>query len=223
MKFFLDTANVDEIRQAAELGLIDGVTTNPSLVAKEGRPFEELIHEICEIVQGPVSAEVLAVEAQEMITEGRRLAAIHEHVVVKCPLIREGLKATRALSDEGIRVNVTLCFSPTQALLAAKAGAAYISPFVGRLDDISYDGMELIQQIMTIYENYGFGTEVLVASVRSPKHILDAALMGADVATIPFKAFDAMFNHPLTDKGLAAFLADWEKARTAVDPEAVKA
>jgi len=223
MKFFLDTANVDEIRQAAELGLIDGVTTNPSLVAKEGRPFEELIHEICEIVQGPVSAEVLAVEAQEMITEGRRLAAIHEHVVVKCPLIREGLKATRTLSDEGIRVNVTLCFSPTQALLAAKAGAAYISPFVGRLDDISYDGMELIQQIMTIYENYGFGTEVLVASIRSPKHILEAALMGADVATIPFKAFDAMFNHPLTDKGLAAFLADWEKAREAVAPDAVKA
>jgi len=223
MKFFLDTANVDEIRQAAELGLIDGVTTNPSLVAKEGRPFEELIHEICEIVQGPVSAEVLAVDAPAMIAEGQRLAAIHEHVVVKCPLIREGLKATRALSEEGIRVNVTLCFSPTQALLAAKAGAAYISPFVGRLDDISYDGMELIQQIMTIYENYGFGTEVLVASVRSPKHILDAALMGADVATIPFKAFDAMFNHPLTDKGLAAFLADWEKARAAVAPEAVKA
>ena len=223
MKFFLDTANVDEIRQAAELGLIDGVTTNPSLVAKEGRPFEELIHEICEIVQGPVSAEVLAVEAEAMIEEGRRLAGIHEHVVVKCPLIREGLKATRTLADEGIRVNVTLCFSPTQALLAAKAGAAYISPFVGRLDDISYDGMDLIRQIMTIYENYGFGTEVLVASVRNPTHILEAALMGADVATIPFKAFDAMFNHPLTDKGLAAFLADWEKARDTVAPDAVKA
>ena len=223
MKFFLDTANVDEIREAASLGLIDGVTTNPSLVAKEGRPFEELIHEICEIVQGPVSAEVVATEAEAMIEEGRRIAGIHEHVVVKCPLIREGIKATRALSDEGIRVNVTLCFSPTQALLAAKAGAAYISPFVGRLDDISYDGMELIQQIMTIYENYGFATEVLVASIRHPKHILDAALMGADVATIPFKAFDAMFNHPLTDKGLAAFLADWEKARDAVAPEAVEA
>jgi len=222
MKFFLDTANIDEIRQAAELGLIDGVTTNPSLVAKEGRPFEELIHEICEIVQGPVSAEVLATEADAMVEEGRRIAAIHEHVVVKCPLIREGLKATRTLANDGIRVNVTLCFSPTQALLAAKAGAAYISPFVGRLDDISYDGMELIQQIMAIYENYGFGTEVLVASIRHPKHILDAALMGADVATIPFKAFDAMFNHPLTDKGLAAFLADWEKARDAVAPETVK-
>ncbi len=222
MKFFLDTANIDEIRQAAELGLIDGVTTNPSLVAKEGRPFEELIHEICEVVQGPVSAEVLATESAAMVEEGRRLAGIHEHVVVKCPLIREGLKATRTLAKEGIRVNVTLCFSPTQALLAAKAGAAYISPFVGRLDDISYDGMELIQQIMTIYENYGFGTEVLVASIRHPKHILDAALMGADVATIPFKAFDAMFNHPLTDKGLAAFLADWEKARDSVAPETVK-
>ena len=223
MKFFLDTANVDEIRQAASLGLIDGVTTNPSLVAKEGRPFEELIHEICELVQGPVSAEVVSTEADGMLEEARRLARIHEHVVVKCPLTSEGLKATRTLADEDIRVNVTLCFSPTQALLAAKAGAAYISPFVGRLDDISYDGMELIQQILTIYENYGFPTEVLVASIRHPKHILEAALMGADVATIPFKAFDAMFNHPLTDKGLAAFLADWEKARETVAPEAVEA
>ncbi len=223
MKFFLDTANVDEIRQAAGLGLLDGVTTNPSLVAKEGRPFEELIHEICELVQGPVSAEVVATDADGMLEEARRLAAIHEHVVVKCPLTREGLKATRTLADEDIRVNVTLCFSPTQALLAAKAGAAYISPFVGRLDDISYDGMELIQQILTIYENYGFPTEVLVASIRSPKHILEAALMGADVATIPYKAFDAMFNHPLTDKGLAAFLADWEKARETIAPETVEA
>ena len=223
MKFFLDTANVDEIREATNLGLIDGVTTNPSLVAKEGRPFEELIHEICELVQGPVSAEVVSTEADGMLEEARRLATIHEHVVVKCPLTREGLKATRTLADEDIRVNVTLCFSPTQALLAAKAGAAYISPFVGRLDDISYDGMELIQQILTIYENYGFPTEVLVASIRHPKHILEAALMGADVATIPFKAFDAMFNHPLTDKGLAAFLADWEKARETVAPEAVEA
>ena len=223
MKFFLDTANVEEIRQAASLGLIDGVTTNPSLVAKEGRPFDELIHEICEVVQGPVSAEVVSTEANAMIKEGSSLAGIHEHVVVKCPLIREGLKATRVLADEGIRVNVTLCFSPTQALLAAKAGAAYISPFVGRLDDISYDGMELIAQILTIYQNYGFPTEVLVASIRHPKHILDAALMGADVATLPYKAFDAMFNHPLTDKGLAAFLADWEEARETVAPEAVEA
>jgi transaldolase len=223
MKFFLDTANVDEIREAASLGLIDGVTTNPSLVAKAGRPFEELIHEICEIVQGPVSAEVVEVEAAAMIEEGRRLAAIHEHVVVKCPLTRDGLKATRALADDDIRVNVTLCFSPTQALLAAKAGAAYISPFVGRLDDVSQDGMELLQQIIAIYENYGFPTEVLAASIRHPKHVLDAALMGADVVTLPYKVFDALFNHPLTDKGLAAFLADWEKARDTVAPEAVKA
>jgi transaldolase len=223
MKFFLDTANVDEIREAVDLGLIDGVTTNPSLVAKAGRPFEEVVHEICEIVQGPVSAEVVSVEADEMVAEGRRLAAIHEHVVVKCPLIKEGLKATRRLTDEGVRVNVTLCFSPNQALLAAKAGAAYISPFVGRLDDVSQDGMELLQQIIAIYENYGFPTEVLAASIRHPKHVLDAALMGADVATIPYKVFDALFNHPLTDKGLAAFLADWEKARDTVAPEAVKA
>jgi len=223
MKFFLDTANVDEIREAVDLGLIDGVTTNPSLVAKAGRPFEEVVHEICEIVQGPVSAEVVSVEADEMVAEGRRLAAIHEHVVVKCPLIKEGLKATRRLTDEGVRVNVTLCFSPNQALLAAKAGAAYISPFVGRLDDVSQDGMELLQQIIAIYENYGFPTEVLAASIRHPKHVLDAALMGADVVTLPYKVFDALFNHPLTDKGLAAFLADWEKARDTVAPEAVKA
>jgi transaldolase len=223
MKFFLDTANVDEIREAAGLGLIDGVTTNPSLVAKAGRPFDEVVHEICEIVQGPVSAEVVSLEADEMVAEGRRLAAIHEHVVVKCPLIKEGLKATRRLTDEGVRVNVTLCFSPTQALLAAKAGAAYISPFVGRLDDVSQDGMELLQQIIAIYENYGFPTEVLAASIRHPKHVLDAALMGADVVTLPYKVFDALFNHPLTDKGLAAFLADWEKARDTVAPEAVKA
>jgi transaldolase len=223
MKFFLDTANVDEIREAVDLGLIDGVTTNPSLVAKAGRPFEEVVHEICEIVQGPVSAEVVSVEADEMVAEGRRLAAIHEHVVVKCPLIKEGLKATRRLTDEGVRVNVTLCFSPNQALLAAKAGAAYVSPFVGRLDDVSQDGMELLRQIIAIYENYGFPTEVLAASIRHPKHVLDAALMGADVVTLPYKVFDALFNHPLTDKGLAAFLADWEKARDTVAPEAVKA
>ena len=211
MKFFLDTANVGEIRQAASLGLIDGVTTNPSLVAKEGRPFEELIHEICELVQGPVSAEVVSTEADGMLEEARRLARIHEHVVVKCPLTREGLKATRTLADEDIRVNVTLCFSPTQALLAAKAGAAYISPFVGRLDDISYDGMELIQQILTIYENYGFPTEVLVASIRHPNHVIEAAKMGAHVATVPPNVLRQLFVHPLTDKGLAAFLSDWEK------------
>jgi len=211
MKFFLDTANVDEIREAASLGLIDGVTTNPSLVAKVGRPFEELIHEICEIVQGPVSAEVVATEAALMIEEGRRLAAIHEHVVVKCPLTRDGLKATRALADDDIRVNVTLCFSPTQALLAAKAGAAYISPFVGRLDDQGLDGMELVANIVTIYENYGYPTEVLVASVRGPHHVVAAAKIGADVCTLPPKVLRQLYEHPLTDKGLAAFLADWEK------------
>jgi len=223
MKFFLDTANIDEIRQAADLGVLDGVTTNPSLVAKEGRPFEEVVREICEIVQGPVSAEVLATDFETMVEEGRHLAAIHEHVVVKCPLTRDGIKATKQLSDDGIRVNVTLCFSPGQALMAAKAGAAYISPFVGRLDDVSHDGMELVQQIIAMYENYGFPTEVLVASVRNPKHVLDAALMGADVVTVPYKIFEALLNHPLTDKGLAAFLADWEKAREAVDPERVEA
>ncbi len=223
MKFFLDTANIDEIRQAADLGVLDGVTTNPSLVAKEGRPFEEIVFEICEIVQGPVSAEVVATDFETMVEEGRRLAAIHEHVVVKCPLTRDGIKATKQLSEDGIRVNVTLCFSPGQALMAAKAGAAYISPFVGRLDDVSQDGMELVQQIIAIYENYGFPTEVLVASIRNPKHVLDAALMGADVATVPYKIFEALLNHPLTDKGLAAFLADWEKARDVVAPEPVEA
>ncbi len=223
MKFFLDTANIDEIRQAADLGVLDGVTTNPSLVAKEGRPFEEIVFEICEIVQGPVSAEAVATDFETMVEEGRRLAAIHEHVVVKCPLTRDGIKATKQLSEDGIRVNVTLCFSPGQALMAAKAGAAYISPFVGRLDDVSQDGMELVQQIIAIYENYGFPTEVLVASIRNPKHVLDAALMGADVATVPYKIFEALLNHPLTDKGLAAFLADWEKAREVVAPEPVEA
>ena len=218
------TTGVERIATAAaDLGVLDGVTTNPSLVAKEGRPFDEIVHEICEIVQGPVSAEVLSTDFETMVEEGRRLAAVHEHVVVKCPLIRDGIKATKHLSDEGIRVNVTLCFSPGQALLAAKAGAAYISPFIGRLDDLSQDGMELVQQIIAIYENYGFPTEVLVASVRHPKHIVEAALMGADVATVPYKIFDALFNHPLTDKGLAAFLADWEKAREAVAPERVEA
>ena len=210
MKFFLDTANVDEIRQAADLGLLDGVTTNPSLVAKEGRPFEELIHEICEIVQGPVSAEVLATEADAIVEEGRRIASIHEHVVVKCPLIRDGIKATRALSDEGIRVNVTLCFSPMQALLAAKAGAAYVSPFVGRLDDIHTVGMGVIEEIVEIFMNYDFETEILVASVRSPLHVQEAAVMGAHVATCPPKTLYQMMKHPLTDIGLAKFLKDWE-------------
>lgn len=212
MKFFLDTANVGEIREATSLGLIDGVTTNPSLVAREERPFEELIREICEIVQGPVSAEVVATETDAMVEEARRIAAIHEHVVVKCPLTRDGLKATRALSDDGIRVNVTLCFSPTQALLAAKAGAAYISPFVGRLDDIATDGIGLISEIMEIFDAYPeITTEVLVASVRHPIHVVEAAKLGAHVATVPPAVLRAMFKHPLTDRGLDSFLDDWAK------------
>jgi len=211
MKFFIDSANIDEIREAASLGILDGVTTNPSLVAREGKNFRQLLDEILSIVDGPVSAEVVSTNREGILTEARELAAIHRNIVVKVPLIREGLKAVRQLTDEGIRTNVTLCFSPTQALLAAKAGATYISPFVGRLDDISIDGMELIEQIVTIYGNYDFGTQVLVASVRHPLHVLQAALMGADVATIPFKIIDQMFMHPLTDSGLQRFLDDWKK------------
>jgi transaldolase len=211
MKFFIDSANIDEIKEAASLGILDGVTTNPSLVAKEGKNFRRLLDEILSIVDGPVSAEVVSTDREGILTEARDLAAIHKNIVVKVPLIREGLKAVRQLTDEGISTNVTLCFSPTQALLAAKAGATYISPFVGRLDDISLDGMELIEQIVTIYQNYDFGTQVLVASVRHPMHVLQAALMGADVATIPFKIIDQMFMHPLTDSGLQSFLDDWKK------------
>jgi len=223
MKFFLDTANVDEIRQAHDLGILDGVTTNPSLVAKEKRPFEEIVREICGIVGGPVSAEVVSTDTDEIIDEARRLAAIHEDVVVKVPLIRDGIRAVSRLSEEGIRINVTLCFSASQALLAAKAGATYISPFVGRVDDISHDGMELVRQIVQIYDNYGFPTEVLVGSCRHPRHVLEAALMGADIATLPYGVFNKLFDHPLTDKGLAAFLSDWEKAEEAVAPEKVEA
>ncbi len=223
MKFFIDSADTAEIADLAATGLVDGVTTNPSLIAKSGRDFLPVVQEICSLVEGPVSAEVTATDYDTMLAEGRKLARLASNVCVKVPLIPDGLKVCRALADAGTMVNVTLCFSAAQAILAAKAGATFISPFVGRLDDISYDGMELIQQILTIYENYGFPTEVLVASIRHPKHILEAALMGADVATIPYKAFDAMFNHPLTDKGLAAFLADWEKARETVAPEAVEA
>ncbi|MEZ5306988.1 MAG: fructose-6-phosphate aldolase [Pyrinomonadaceae bacterium] len=211
MKFFVDTANLDEIREAASLGLLDGVTTNPSLVAKEGDiDFKERIAEICEIVKGDVSAEVTALDAEGMLREGRELAAIASNVVIKCPLTWEGLKATKAFSEEGTKVNVTLCFSASQALLAAKAGAAYISPFIGRLDDISLDGMQLIRDIVTIYDNYGYETEVLAASIRHPMHIVDSALAGADVATIPFSVFKKLVQHPLTDKGLEAFLADWK-------------
>jgi transaldolase len=211
MKFFIDSAAIDEIREAQSLGILDGVTTNPSLVAKEGRNFRQLLDEILEIVDGPVSAEVVATDTEGILREGRELAAIHSNIVVKVPLIREGIKAVRILASEGIKTNVTLCFSPTQALLAAKAGATYISPFVGRLDDISHDGMELIRQIVTIYGNYGYATQVLAASIRHPLHVVDSAMAGADVATIPFKVIDMMFRHPLTDRGLEAFLGDWKK------------
>lgn len=213
MKIFIDTADIAEIKEALSLGVLDGVTTNPSLVAKTGKPFETCIREILEIVPGPVSVEVLAVEHDAMVAEAHNYAKWADNVVVKVPIIKEGLKAVKTLSQEGIKTNVTLCFSPLQALLAAKAGASYISPFVGRLDDISQDGMELIQQIVDIYSNYAFDTEVLVASVRNPMHVVQAALMGADVATIPLKVIDALLKHPLTDKGLEQFLADWEKRK----------
>lgn len=210
MKFFLDTANVKEIQEAASLGLLDGVTTNPSLVAKEGRSFKEMLIEICNIVDGPISAEVVSLEANAMVKEGKELAKIHKNIVVKVPLIAEGLKATKRMAAEGIKVNVTLCFSPTQALLAAKAGAWCVSPFIGRLDDISSNGMELIRQILTIYRNYDFKTQVLVASVRHPQHVVEAALAGGHICTMPFSIFQQMVKHPLTDSGLKKFLADWE-------------
>jgi transaldolase len=215
MKFFIDTANLDEIREAKELGMIDGVTTNPSLVAKEGcknrEDFKKLIYEICEVVQGPVSAEVVSTDVDGMVKEAKELAEIHQHVVVKIPMITDGLKATRQLAEAGIKINVTLVFSPLQALLAAKAGATYVSPFVGRLDDISHTGMELVGQILEIYQNYIFETEVLVASIRNPLHVLEAAQMGADVATIPFKVISQLAKHPLTDVGMKQFLDDWKK------------
>jgi transaldolase len=210
MKFYLDTASVKEIQEAASLGLLDGVTTNPSLVAKEGRVFREVLVEICNIVDGPISAEVVSVEADAMVKEGRELAKIHKNIVVKVPLIAEGLKATKRLAAEGIKVNVTLCFSPTQALLAAKAGAWCVSPFIGRLDDISSNGMELVRQILTIYNNYDYKTYVLVASVRHPQHVVEAALAGGHICTMPFAIFQQMVKHPLTDNGLKKFLADWE-------------
>lgn len=210
MKFYLDTANVKEIQEAASLGLLDGVTTNPSLVAKEGRSFKEMLVEICNIVDGPISAEVVSVEADAMVKEGKELAKIHKNIVVKVPLIAEGLKATKRMAAEGIKVNVTLCFSPTQALLAAKAGAWCVSPFIGRLDDISSNGMELIRQILTIYKNYDYKTFVLVASVRHPQHVVEAALAGGHICTMPFSIFQQMVKHPLTDIGLKKFLADWD-------------
>ncbi|GJQ63913.1 MAG: putative transaldolase [Melioribacteraceae bacterium] len=211
MKFFIDTANIDEIKEAASLGVLDGVTTNPSLVSKEGKNFRELLDEIIAIVDGPISAEVISTDYDGILKEAHDLAKIHSNIVVKVPLIKEGLKAVKTLTGEGIKTNVTLCFSASQALLAAKAGATYISPFVGRLDDISHYGMDLIEQIVRIYDNYGFSTEVLVASIRNPLHLLDAAQMGADVATMPFKVIEQLFKHPLTDIGLEKFLADWDK------------
>lgn len=215
MKLFVDSASVEEIEGLVPLGIIDGVTTNPSLLGKAGRDPKEVLRSICQLVGGPVSAEVVATDADGMIGEGRDLATINEHIVVKVPFGREGVKACGALSREGIRVNVTLVFSATQALLAAKAGATFVSPFVGRLDDIGTSGMELISQIVDIYDNYEFTTEVLVASVRGPMHIIEAAQMGADICTCPPKVIDAIFNHPLTDIGLKKFLADWEKSQAA--------
>ncbi len=213
MKFFIDSANIGEIREAASLGVLDGVTTNPSLVAKEGKDFRKLLEEICAIVDGPISAEVLSTEFDGMMKEGRELSKIHKNIVVKIPLIREGLKAVKALKSEGIRCNVTLCFSPNQALLAAKAGATFISPFIGRLDDVSHNGMELIRQVVTIYRNYNYQTEVLVASVRHPLHVVEAAMIGAHICTIPFKVIDQLIKHPLTDVGLEKFLSDWKKGQ----------
>ena len=212
MKIFIDTAEIGEIREAASWGILDGCTTNPSLVAKTGRKFESVLAEICEIVDGPISAEVISTQADAMVEEGRRLAKLHRNIVVKVPMITEGLKATRRLSEEGIRVNVTLIFQPAQAMLAAKAGASYLSPFVGRLDDVGEDGMAMVATLVEMLENYDYPAEVLVASVRTPNHFIEAARMGADVATCPFKVLEQLVKHPLTDKGLAAFLADWEKA-----------
>lgn len=215
MKFFLDTANLEEIREARDLGVIDGVTTNPSLVAKTGCPdregFKKLIHEICEVVQGPVSAEAVSTDAENLLEEARELARIHEHVVVKIPMIPEGLKAVRRAAAEGIKTNVTLVFSPLQALLAAKAGATYVSPFIGRLDDVAHTGMDLVAQILEIYQNYIFETEVIVASIRNPLHVLEAAQLGADVATIPFNVIGQLAKHPLTDVGMQKFMDDWKR------------
>jgi transaldolase len=213
MKFFIDTASIKEIREAAAMGVLDGVTTNPSLVSKESGKFEDILREICEIVDGPISAEVVAIDYEGMVREGRELAKIHKNIVVKCPCTKDGLKATKILSDSGIDVNMTLVFSPSQAILAAKAGAHFVSPFIGRLDDVSHEGMALIEQVVRIYANYDFRTEVLVASVRHPLHVVEAALIGADIVTMPFEVLEKLVKHPLTDVGLARFLADWEKVK----------
>jgi len=211
MKFFIDTANIEEIKDANSMGMVDGVTTNPSLIAKEDGEFTAIIKEICSIVDGPVSAEVISLDYQGMVNEARELAALAKNIVVKIPMTTEGLKAVRTLSTEGIKTNVTLIFSPLQALMAAKAGANYASPFIGRLDDLSQDGMDLIENIVAIYSNYCFDTEIIVASVRNPLHVLDSALLGADIATIPHKVLKSLAAHPMTDKGIAAFMADWKK------------
>jgi len=211
MKFFIDTANIEEIKKAVDMGMVDGVTTNPSLIAREKKPFVEIIKEICKVVDGPISAEVIALDAEGMVREGRELAAIHANIVIKIPMTTEGLKAVKQLADEKIKTNVTLVFSASQALMAAKAGASYASPFVGRLDDISQNGMDLVSDIMNIYDNYGYATEVIVASIRNPNHVVDAALLGAHIATIPFKVIAQLARHPLTDLGMEQFLADWEK------------
>jgi transaldolase len=211
MKFFIDTANVEEIKEGLVLGMVDGVTTNPSLIAKEKKNFDAVVKDILKIVKGPVSLEVMSNEAKGMFSEGKKLARLGKNVVIKVPLSTEGLKATRMFAEAGIDVNQTLIFSPLQALMAAKAGARYVSPFVGRLDDIAHDGMELVEQILTIYENYCYETEVIVASIRHPRHVLDAALMGADIATIPFNVIAQLVKHPLTEKGIETFLNDWKK------------
>jgi transaldolase len=211
MKFFLDTANLNEIREAAATGVLDGITTNPTLISKEGNSFEDQLLKICAIVDGPISAETVSPDAPGMVEEGRHLSKLHRNIVVKCPMTREGLKATKALSDEGIRVNVTLVFSAPQAILAAKAGAYFVSPFVGRLDDIGENGMELIRDVVQIFSNYEFKTQVLVASVRHPIHVVEAGLIGADICTLPAKVFEQMLKHPLTDRGVEQFLKDWAK------------
>lgn len=216
MKFYLDTANLDEIKKVAAMGLLDGVTTNPSLIAKEKGAFKDILHNICEVVLGPVNAEVVSLDTEGMLREGRDLAKLHPNIVVKIPMTKEGMVAVRKLSNEKIRTNVTLIFSPSQALIAAKAGASFVSPFLGRLDDISHVGMDLVRQIVAIFDNYEFETEVLAASLRHPVHVVEAALAGADISTVPAKVFDQLFSHPLTDIGITRFLEDWQKAKQSI-------
>jgi transaldolase len=213
MKFFIDTANIEEIKDANSMGMVDGVTTNPSLIAKEGGKFEDIIHEICKVVDGPVSAEVISLDVDGMVKEARPLAEISKNIVIKVPMTIDGIKATRILAKEGIKTNVTLVFSPLQALMAAKAGASYVSPFIGRLDDLSQDGLVLVEQIVDIYDNYAYDTEIIVASIRNPLHVLESAMLGADIATIPYNVLSKLAAHPLTDKGLETFLSDWEKTK----------